>query len=139
MSTHPFVPLGSLPALQNKVKAGQRADAPLKTGHQQPWTPRGPQAVPLPKAEAAGGEGPCSGKGPLRTPAQVTVEPRVYQGTETMTNREEFGGLEGTEPLRREGFHSMPTLQSLCHTQLSMWTTARGQHHANCKTEREAA
>lgn len=41
------------PLSQNKMKADNRADVPLKTGHQQPRTPRGSQTSPFPKEEGA--------------------------------------------------------------------------------------
>jgi hypothetical protein len=49
-------------------------------------------------------KGLCSGKEPLGTPAEVTVELRVYggsQGMETMRSRGELGRLEGRGPLRK--------------------------------------
>lgn len=56
------------PLSQNKMKAGNRADAPLKTGHQQPRTPRGPQTAPLPKGDPERREGAVLWEGTSEDP-----------------------------------------------------------------------
>lgn len=86
-------------ALPGKMKAGHRADAPFE--NRTSTVKMATSCSTLPKAGAEREEALASGKGPLRPPADVTVELRVYQETETTTSREEFGKLEGRESPRK--------------------------------------
>lgn len=52
---------------QSKMRASHKATGPVKTRCQQPSTPRGPQAAPLPKVEARG-EGALPWKKPSQDP-----------------------------------------------------------------------
>lgn len=83
------------PLSQSKMKAGHKPTGPVKTKLQQPWTPGGPELRRSLRQKLQEEKGPCSGKEPLGTPAEATIELRVYQGMETEMSREEPGRLKG--------------------------------------------